>query len=85
MTEKKFKRVEFEREPGEDFDTLRFSLRVPKPKLPEETGSHFRSAEREMLLAARTLIDELVERMGRYGTKGASAKDTSQEPAEDEK
>ena len=70
MAEKKFKRVEFERQEGEHFDTLHLSLRVPKLGLPKETGKHLRSAESEMLLAARTIIDELVERLARLGTKG---------------
>ena len=69
MAEKKFKRVEFERQEGEHSDILRLSLRVPKPGLPKETGKHLRSAESEMLLAARTIIDELVERLARLGTK----------------
>lgn len=36
-----------------DYSPLRF--------LPEETRRHVRSAQREMLLAVRTLIDQLVE------------------------
>ena len=73
MAKRKFGMVEYERQTGEGFDILHFSLKVPKPRLPEETGHHLRSAESEMLLAARTLIDELVERLGRHGTKGTSA------------
>ena len=70
--------------PGERFDILRLNLKVPKVALPKETSSHVRSAETEMLLAARTIIDELVKRLGRYGTKGALAKDKGQELAEKE-
>jgi hypothetical protein len=79
MAKRKFGMVEYERQTGENFDILRFSLKVPKPRLSEETRHHLRSAESEMLLAARTLIDELVEHLGRYGTKGTSAEGTSQE------
>ena len=80
MAEKKFKRVEFERQEGKHFDILRLNLRVPKPTLPEETRKHMRSAETEMLLAARTIIDELVERLARLGTKGVTTKGKEQEP-----
>ena len=81
MAEKKFKRVEFERQEGERFDTLRLNLRVPKLTLPKETGKHIRSAESEMLLAARTIIDELAERLARLGTKGVSTKGEEEKPA----
>jgi len=79
MAKRKFGMVEYERQTGENFDILRFSLKVPKPRLSEKTRHHLRSAESGMLLAARTLIGELVERLGQYGTKGASAEGTSQE------
>ncbi len=74
MAREKVKRVEFEREKGERFDTLHFRLRVPKLGLPEETGSHVKSAEREMLLALRTLVDELVERLGAGRRQGKGGK-----------
>ena len=82
MTKKGFSRIDYERQQGERFDILRLNLKVPKLALPKETSSHVRSAETEMLLAARTIIDELVKRLGRYGTKGAPAK--GQELAEKE-
>ncbi|MDI6814896.1 MAG: hypothetical protein QMC90_02270 [Dehalococcoidales bacterium] len=80
MAGKKFKCVEFERQEGERFDILRFSLRVPKLGLPKETGKHLRSAESEMLLAARTIIDELVERLAQLGTKKVPTKGEGEEP-----
>lgn len=69
MAERKFKRVEFERQEGERFDILRLNLRIPKVPLPKETRRHMRNAESEMLLAARTIVDELAERLARLGTK----------------
>ena len=82
MAEKKFKKVEFERQEGERFDILRLNVRVPKLALPKETSKHVRGAEGELLLAARTIIDELVERLSRLGTKGLSTEDEEEEPPE---
>jgi len=72
MAEEKVKRVEFERQKGEDFDILRLNVKVPKPSVPEATGKHVRGAQREVLLAIRTLVDELIERADRFvaGEKG---------------
>jgi hypothetical protein len=69
---KEIKRVEYEKRPGERFDLLRINVKVPKPSVPETTGKHVRGAQREMLLAIRTLVDELIERADRFvaGAKG---------------
>ncbi len=80
MAERKSKLIEYERLPGENYDILRLSLRVPRLSLPGETGKHIRTAESEMLLAVRTLIDELGKRLSRLGKKG----ETDQEPAKGE-
>jgi hypothetical protein len=45
MAERKFGMVEYKRQTGENFDVLRFSLKVPKPRLSEKTRHHLRSAE----------------------------------------
>jgi len=66
MAEKKVKRVEYERRQGEDFDILRFNVKVPKPYVPEATGKHVRGALREVLSAIRTLVDGLIERADRF-------------------
>ncbi len=62
MAERKTKRIEVERERGEKFDTLHLRVRVPK-LLPEQAERHVRSAEKELLLAVRSIFDELVERL----------------------
>ncbi|RLC72481.1 MAG: hypothetical protein DRI26_02900 [Chloroflexi bacterium] len=58
----KGKRIEVEREKGKEYDMLHVRVRVPKI-LPEESERHVRSAGREMLLAARSIFDELIERL----------------------
>ena len=49
-------------EKGKEYDMLHVRVRVPKI-LPEESERHVRSAGREMLLAARSIFDELIERL----------------------
>jgi hypothetical protein len=83
MTEKKSKIIGFERKRGEDSDTLHFSLKVPKLPISEGTREHIRTAESEALLAARTLIDELADRLGKFGT-GEKASEKSEETTEKE-
>lgn len=62
------KRIEVERESGEKFDVLHLRLRVPK-LLPKQAGQHVRSAEKELLLAVRSIFDELAERLEKTETK----------------
>ena len=49
-------------EKGKEYDMLHVRVRGPKI-LPEESERHVRSAGREMLLAARSIFDELIERL----------------------
>jgi len=84
MAEKKLKKIELERQEGELLDTLHLRVKVPKLALPKETSKHVRSAESEMLLAARTVIDELAERLARLGTKGLPTEDEEEKPTEQE-
>ena len=69
---KEIKKVEYAKRPGERFDILRINVKVPQPSVPEGTGKHVRGAQREVLLALRTLVDELIERADRFvaGEKG---------------
>jgi len=69
---KEIKRVEYEKRPGQRFDILRISVKVPKPSVPETTGEHVRGVLREVLLAIRTLVDELIDRADRF-VAGAKA------------
>jgi len=53
---------EIKRERGDGYETYRFELRVPEV-VTEEAREHLRSAARELLLAARSALDDLVRRL----------------------
>ncbi len=60
--------VEVERQPESSYDVLRVTLPLPKMgtggfSLPEDTRQHLRAAQRERLLAMRSLIDRWIEKL----------------------
>lgn len=57
--------LELERKEKESYDVLHIHLRIPKrPRLlPEPTRGHLRTATRETLLAGRSLLDAVIEKV----------------------
>lgn len=56
---------QLERKEKEPYDVLHVHLRIPKrPRLlPEPTRGHLRAAVRETLLAGRSVLDAVVEKV----------------------
>ncbi len=55
------------REPDEREYVIRFRLPKLPRLLPEEAHGHIMAAQRETLLAVRSMIDACIERMGEPG------------------
>ena len=71
MAEKMF---ELEQKAEEPYDVLHVHVRIPKRRrlLPDAAREHLRAAARETLLAGRSLVDVLIEKVEKQAAKTAT-------------
>lgn len=85
MVVRRFGGMKYERQVGEHIDVLHVSLKVPKATIPKETGSHLKTAGRELLLGGQSFIGEVAAWLSRLGSKRAPADETGLDLVEREK
>ncbi|MBI3976577.1 MAG: hypothetical protein HY331_00185 [Chloroflexi bacterium] len=67
-----YRPIEFEARPGETFNVLRLNLPVPRRFFSQRTSDHLRAALHELRLAAKSLVDEQLDRVERMRRRTGS-------------